>query len=117
MNEDLIDTTIKLLRSTGYTDNGFAVRKLKWLYQKEKNKNRDLENAKARNITGFDTLAETLVEKRYQLRVEHNHKDMKWYAYYAGKNSYIELFDESYHSYTAADTPTEALKNLKEYTK
>jgi len=33
----------------------------------------------------FDRLADDLVERQYQLRVEHNHSTMRWYAYYARK--------------------------------
>lgn len=65
-------------------------------------------------INDFDKLADELVEKKYQLRVEHNHGDMKWYAYYARKGSTVQLFDLDEHHYCFGDTPTEALKKLKE---
>lgn len=60
----------------------------------------------------FDEIADELVEKKYQLRIEHNHSDMKWYAYYARKGSTVNLFDEEEHTLTMSDTPTEALKKL-----
>jgi len=63
-------------------------------------------------MNNFDKLADELIEKHYQLRVEHNHGDMKWYAYYAGKGSTVNLFDEDYHTITASDTPTKALNKL-----
>lgn len=67
-------------------------------------------------MTNFDKLANELVEKRYQLRIEHNHSDMKWYAYYAGK--YLrKLFDKDIDWYTASDTPTGALQNLSKLLK
>lgn len=61
----------------------------------------------------FDKLAHELIEKKYQLRIEHNHGDMKWYAYYAGREQRL-LFDEEKDNYTASDTPTEALKKLQD---
>lgn len=61
----------------------------------------------------FDTKADELVEKKYQLRVEHNHRDMKWYAYYAGKDQ-RGLFDDDIDWHTGSDTPTEALDKLKQ---
>jgi hypothetical protein len=61
----------------------------------------------------FDELADDLVERRYQLRIEHNHGDMKWYAYYSGKAG-RQLFEEDKDWETMSDTPTEALKKLKE---
>jgi hypothetical protein len=64
-------------------------------------------------MNDFDKLADELVEKKYQLRIEHNHSDMKWYAYYSGKNSHIELFDEQDHTLTMSDTPTEAIQKLR----
>ena len=64
----------------------------------------------------FDEIADELVERQYQLRIEHNHGDMKWYAYYARKGSTVNLFDKDEHRSTMADTPTEALKKLKENT-
>jgi hypothetical protein len=67
-----------------------------------------------KDMNEFDKLADELAEKKYQLRVEHNHGDMKWYAYYAQKESTINLFDKDEHRLTMADTPTEAIKNLKE---
>lgn len=48
----------------------------------------------------------------YQLRVEHNHSDMKWYAYYAGRDQ-ISLFDDTSHYETASDTPLGALEKLQ----
>lgn len=65
-------------------------------------------------ITDFDELADDLVERKYQLRIEHNHGDMKWYAYYAGKQR-RQLFDDDADWNTASDTPTGALQKLKEY--
>lgn len=65
----------------------------------------------------FDILADLLKEKRYQLRVEHNHRDMKWYAYFAGKGSAIQLFDEDWHWNMAGDNPTDAIAKLYEYAK
>lgn len=56
-------------------------------------------------------LLDTLVEKRYQLRLEHNHGDMKWYAYYAGKEC-RQLFDKEIDWETGGDTPNEALEKL-----
>lgn len=70
-------------------------------------------------MTDFDKLADNLVERKYQLRIEHNHGDMKWYAYYARKGAEVNLFDEGYeeeHRQTMSDTPTEALKKLREIT-
>lgn len=60
----------------------------------------------------FDELADGLIERKYQLRVEHNHGDMKWYAYYSRREG-KELFDEDEDWLTASETPTEALKKLK----
>lgn len=57
-----------------------------------------------------------LVEYRYQLRLEHNHSDMKWYAYYAGKEL-RNLFDKDTDRETASDTPQEAAQKLVELTK
>lgn len=62
----------------------------------------------------FDQLADELIEKKYQLRIEHNHSDMKWYAYYAGKLCQKQLFDDDDDWVTGSDTPTEALMKLKE---
>lgn len=66
------------------------------------------------NTNELDRLANELVERKYQLRVEHNHGDMQWYAYYARKGATVNLFDEDEHRGTMASTPTEALRNLKE---
>lgn len=62
----------------------------------------------------FDELAEELIERKYQLRIEHNHGDMKWYAYYARKGATVRLFDEDAHWQTGSNTPTEALQKLKD---
>ncbi len=62
----------------------------------------------------IDMLASGLIEKRYNLRIEHNHGDMKWYAYYGGRNGETSLFDEDWHWKTAAESPTEALLRLKQ---
>lgn len=62
----------------------------------------------------FDKLADDLIERQYQLRVEHNHSDMHWYAYYARRGGEKKLFDEDQDWETGSDTPTEALKKLKE---
>lgn len=62
---------------------------------------------------GFDILADNLVEKKYQLRIEHNHYDMQWYAYYAGRDE-RRLFDDDIDRETASKTPTEALRKLAE---
>jgi hypothetical protein len=51
------------------------------------------------------------VEYRYQLRLEHNHGDMKWYAYYAGKEN-RQLHDKEIDWQTASDTPLEAVQRL-----
>lgn len=66
----------------------------------------------------FDKLADEMIERKYQLRIEHNHGDMKWYAYYA-RTSGRRLFESDLYGSgeedwkTAADTPTEALEKLK----
>lgn len=60
----------------------------------------------------FDDRADYLVEKKYQLRVEHNHSTMKWYAYYAGKDQ-RGLFDNDIDWYTESDTPTGAIEKLR----
>lgn len=58
-----------------------------------------------------------LVEKKYQLRLEHNHSDMKWYAYYAQRGQ-RSLFESDLYSSgeddweTASDTPLEAAQAL-----
>jgi hypothetical protein len=57
--------------------------------------------------------ANKLVEWRYQLRIEHNHADMKWYAYYAGKDQ-RRLFDRVIDRETAGDTPLEAVTALND---
>lgn len=54
---------------------------------------------------------DNLVERRYQLRLEHNHGDMKWYAYYAGKNQ-RQLFDNDIDWETGSSTPHEAVDKL-----
>ena len=64
------------------------------------------------NEVSFDRLAGELVEKKYQLRIEHNHGTMQWYAYYAGKDQ-RQLFDDDGDWDTAANTPTQALQALK----
>jgi len=64
------------------------------------------------NEVSFDRLADELVEKKYQLRVEHNHGTMQWFAYYAGKDQ-RRLFDDDGDWDTAASTPTQALQALK----
>ena len=64
----------------------------------------------------MDELLDSLVEYRYQLRVEHNHGDMKWYAYYAGKEQ-RSLFDKDIDWQTGSDTPTQAVKQLKKLIK
>jgi len=58
-----------------------------------------------------DLIANKLVENEYQLRVEHNHGTMKWYAYYGGKTN-RDLFDNDEDWKTESDTPTEALRKL-----
>jgi isocitrate dehydrogenase len=66
-------------------------------------------------MTNTDTihnLLDNMVEKRYQLRLEHNHGDMKWYAYYAGKEQ-RQLFDKEIDWKTGSDTPLEALEKLR----
>lgn len=66
-----------------------------------------------------DVLGQELIEKKYRLRIEHNHSDMKWYAYYA-QTGQRALFESDLYSSgdddwkTASDTPTEALRKLKE---
>lgn len=67
----------------------------------------------------FDKLADELIERKYQLRVEHNHSDMKWYAYYSRRGQRTLFENDLYGSgeddwKTASDTPTEALAKLKE---
>lgn len=64
----------------------------------------------------FDKKADELVEKKYNLRITHNHGDMKWYAYYAGKDQ-RGLFDDDIDWQTASDTPTEALDKLSKLLK
>lgn len=61
--------------------------------------------------TDLNEKLESLVEFRYQLRLEHNHSDMKWYAYYAGKEQRL-LHDKEIDWQTASDTPYEAVKKL-----
>lgn len=56
-------------------------------------------------------IADQLIERRYQLRVEFNHGDMKWYAYYAGREQ-RHLFDDDADWATAADTIAVALALL-----
>lgn len=56
-------------------------------------------------------LLEKLEEKHYQLRLEHNHSDMNWYAYFAGKNLRY-LFDKDDDWDMGADTPLKALLKL-----
>lgn len=60
----------------------------------------------------FDQVLDSLVEYRYQLRVEHNHSDMMWYAYYAGKDL-RQLFDKDIDWHAASNTPSGAIFNLK----
>ena len=63
-------------------------------------------------VSSSGSLLEDLAEVNYQLRVEHNHSDMKWYAYYAGRDQ-ISLFDDISHYETASDTPLGALEKLQ----
>lgn len=67
----------------------------------------------------FDKIADEMIERKYQLRIEHNHSDMKWYAYYAGSGQRSLFESDLYGSgeddwKTTSDTPTEALRKLKE---
>lgn len=64
----------------------------------------------------LDKHLDELVDYRYQLRLEHNHGDMRWYAYYAGKES-RQLFDKDIDWQTGSDSPTEAITKLKELVK
>lgn len=57
-----------------------------------------------------------LTEYRYQLRLEHNHADMKWYAYYAGREQ-RNLHDKDIDWETASDTPDEAIVKLQKLIK
>jgi len=59
--------------------------------------------------TDLDKVLDSLVEKKYQLRLEHNHSDMMWYVYYAGREA-RSLFDDGADWTTGGDTPTEAAK-------
>lgn len=65
----------------------------------------------------LDKLLDDLVEAKYQLRLEHNHGDMKWYAYFAGRGG-RKLFESDLYSdgdldwLTAGDTPLEAVIKL-----
>ena len=64
----------------------------------------------------FDELASELVEVKYQLRIEHNHGDIKWYAYYAGKGANLtisDVFDIKMKFIACADTPSQALTILR----
>jgi uncharacterized protein (DUF3820 family) len=63
------------------------------------------------NALTLDDELDGLVEYKYQLRVEHNHSDMTWYAYYAGKGL-RQLFDKDVDWYTASNTPSGAVSNL-----
>lgn len=73
--------------------------------------------SKVREAEGTtDRLADSLAEKYYQLRIEHNHADMKWYAYYAGRTG-RSLFDDKSDWDSCGDTPTEALQALSNITK
>lgn len=60
----------------------------------------------------FDLIASTMVEREYQLTIQHNHLTMKWYAYFARKGAQTFLFDDEKHWETESDTPTEAIKKL-----
>lgn len=55
---------------------------------------------------------DSLVERKYQLRLEHNHSDMKWYAYYAGKAG-RKLFDDDADWQTGSDNPLDAALKLQ----
>jgi len=59
---------------------------------------------------GLGELLDGLVEWRYQLR---NHGDMKWYAYYAGKEG-RQLFDKDIDWETGSDTPLGAVTALND---
>jgi hypothetical protein len=61
----------------------------------------------------LEDLLKELIEKEYQLRLEHNHSDMRWYAYYARKGSTVQLFDLDEHYNCSGSTPTEAAQSLK----
>lgn len=61
----------------------------------------------------LEQMLESLAEYRYQLRLEHNHSDMRWYAYFSGKEGRL-LFDKDIDWKTSGDTPTEAVNNLLE---
>lgn len=52
-----------------------------------------------------------LVERHYQLRLEHNHGDMKWYAYYSTRYQ-RNLFDKEIDWRTGSDTPLGAVEEL-----
>lgn len=61
--------------------------------------------------TGLAGLLDGLVEYRYQLRLEHNHSDMQWYAYFAGKEQ-RQLHDKDIDWETASKSPLEAVTKL-----
>lgn len=65
---------------------------------------------------GLQESLNNLIEYRYRLRVEHNHSDMKWYAYFAGKEQRL-LFDKDIDWQTSSDTPSEAVTKLTELVK
>jgi hypothetical protein len=68
---------------------------------------------RVRLMSEFDNLAQEVIERKRQLRIEHNHMDMKWYAYYADREL-MNLFDDDAHWLTMSDTPTEALRKLRD---
>lgn len=61
----------------------------------------------------LDDKLKDLVEKKDQLRLEHNHSDMKWYAYYAGRER-RQLHDDEIDWETSGDTPLEAVTKLSD---
>jgi hypothetical protein len=58
-----------------------------------------------------DYILQKLEEKHYTLRVEHNHSDMYWYAYFAGREQ-RSLFDEDEDWNLGGETPIKALLRL-----
>lgn len=56
-----------------------------------------------------DFLLDKLADLHYNLRLEHNHSDMRWYVYYTGKDGTRKLFDHQEDWNVSGDTPVEAL--------
>ncbi len=74
----------------------------------------EMESAEKHIIQPYynsDYLMDKLEEQHYQLRLEHNHADMTWYAYFAGKELH-NLFDNDDDWSIAGNTPLKALLRL-----